>query len=528
MDSTHKVFISDPSLFFPSKFSEVSSSANSGILFGRYKEKDVALVADYSVIEIKNIDSKYNIFWSTRKVFYQILEKNFSSYAVFLSSYNRVFINPKSSAYILQNLSFRLKIFLVAILSGFVFIISGLAGILINIFCFIQTIYKLYVFKASVFVQSNNKPFQENNIISHENLPIYTILVPLYREAGKINNIIDVIKKINYPKDKLDVKLILEDDDTQTITATQMLDLEDYFHIIKVPNSGPKTKPKACNYAMNFIRGEFLVIYDAEDRPESTQLLKAIEKFRNLDEKYVCLQANLEIDPSPGSLLNSFFKLEYDMWFKFFLKGLTKLSLPITLGGTSNHFKVNFLKKVGFWDAYNVTEDAEIGIRTSSMGYKIDMLDSYTIEEGPISMIAWFKQRIRWTKGFIVTLITSCMEPLGNNSYIDRLSTLVFSIFGTILVPLALLDGYIHGFSAFTKVISFINTFLFLIFFWSVAYFLSKIDKDLSKSKYSSKWSIAIILFPFYFGLHVIASYAAIIEIMISPDRWNKTDHNIV
>ncbi|MDN3030621.1 MAG: glycosyltransferase family 2 protein [Candidatus Tisiphia sp.] len=189
------------------------------------------------------------------------------------------------------------------------------------------------------------------------------------------------------------------------IKESILYELPCYIHLIKVPFTLPRTKPKSLNYAMQYCKGKYVVIYDAEDRPDTDQLLKAVIAFDSLPKEYVCLQAKLNFYNENENLLTKLFSIEYCLWFKYLLKGLSIMNLPVTLGGTSNHFKVDALQKIGFWDAYNVTEDADLGIRLYSFGYKVHMIDSYTLEESPIDIINWINQRSRWIKGFIQTFL---------------------------------------------------------------------------------------------------------------------------
>ncbi|CAF1409727.1 unnamed protein product, partial [Didymodactylos carnosus] len=192
-------------------------------------------------------------------------------------------------------------------------------------------------------------------------LRIYTILLPLYKEANKLKSLINYITNLDYPKNKLDVKIIVESDDLSMVHENILYTLPSYMHLIKVPFSLPRTKPKALNYAMQYCKGKYVVIYDAEDRPAFDQLLKAVIEFDRLPEEYVCLQAKLTFYNENENLLTKLFNIEYCIWFEYLLTGLSLMSLPVLLGGTSNHFKLDILQKVGFWDAYNVTEDADLG-----------------------------------------------------------------------------------------------------------------------------------------------------------------------
>jgi cellulose synthase/poly-beta-1,6-N-acetylglucosamine synthase-like glycosyltransferase len=240
-------------------------------------------------------------------------------------------------------------------------------------------------------------------------LPSYTILVPLYREAAILPALAQALAALDYPRARLDVLLAIEQDDAETLCAARALGLE----IVEVPPGGPRTKPKAANYALQFARGEYVVVYDAEDRPEPDQLLKAVAAFRSLPRKVACVQARLNFYNVDCCWLTRMFALDYALWFDVLLPGLDRIGMPMPLGGTSNHFRTAVLRDIGAWDAYNVTEDADIGIRLAQMGYRVAMLDSTTFEEAPLGLHAWLKQRSRWLKGYMQTWLVHMRDPAG-------------------------------------------------------------------------------------------------------------------
>ncbi len=244
---------------------------------------------------------------------------------------------------------------------------------------------------------------------SHAALPTYTILVPLYREAAVLPSLVRGLGALDYPADLLDIKLVMEADDGDTIAAARALATP--FEIVEVPAGGPRTKPKAANYALAFARGEYLVVYDAEDRPEPDQLKKAVATFRASSRRTACLQARLNFYNRDHNWLTRMFALDYALWFEALLPGLDRIGVPMPLGGTSNHFRTAVLRDIGGWDAFNVTEDADIGIRLSQLGYRVSMLDSTTFEEAPITVGAWLKQRSRWLKGYMQTWLVHMRDP---------------------------------------------------------------------------------------------------------------------
>lgn len=269
-------------------------------------------------------------------------------------------------------------------------------------------------------------------------LPVYTILVPMYKEPEVAQKIARAVTELDYPLDKLDVKLLLEEDDPDTRRKVEeVLDqLPPCVEVIvcpKVPKGQPKTKPRACNWGLDRARGEYLVIFDAEDRPEGDQLKKAIVAFNRLKAKgkdhVVCLQAKLNYFNARQNGLTRFFTLEYTTWFDLFLPGLHALRIPIPLGGTSNHFKTQVLKDLGGWDPFNVTEDCDLGIRMARNGCRTEVLDSTTWEEANCRVGNWIRQRSRWIKGYLQTHLVhtrnSWISPLALAAFFWFLATLI-------------------------------------------------------------------------------------------------------
>jgi cellulose synthase/poly-beta-1,6-N-acetylglucosamine synthase-like glycosyltransferase len=197
------------------------------------------------------------------------------------------------------------------------------------------------------------------------------------------------------------VKFVLEADDHETRRALAALDLGPPFAIITAPALGPRTKPKALNVALPFAHGSFTVIYDAEDVPEPDQLRRAFDTFIAADERLACVQASLTIDNTTDSWLARMFTASYAGHFEGFLPAMAALRLPFPLGGSSNHFRTAALRRVGGWDPYNVTEDADLGIRLHRFGYRCAALSSATYEEAPARFGPWLKQRTRWYKGWM-------------------------------------------------------------------------------------------------------------------------------
>lgn len=241
--------------------------------------------------------------------------------------------------------------------------------------------------------------------VPDENLPTYTIIAPLYREAEVVGELLRNLEALDYPRERLQALIVLEADDDRTLSAVRALPLPAFVQVLIAPPGAPKTKPRACNHALERARGELVVIYDAEDMPDPGQLREAAARFAVSDPRLACLQAPLRIeDPGFSLFLPSQFRLEYAAHFEVLLPALARWGLTFPLGGTSNHFKTSALRAVGAWDAYNVTEDADVGFRLAAAGYRLDVITRPTWETAPTTLGQWFPQRARWIKGHMQTL----------------------------------------------------------------------------------------------------------------------------
>ncbi|ORA33732.1 glycosyltransferase [Mycobacterium aquaticum] len=248
--------------------------------------------------------------------------------------------------------------------------------------------------------------------ISDADLPSYTILVPAYNEPEVVADLIGAMDALEYPRDKLQVLLLLEADDQVTIDAAEACGESDVITILLVPPAEPRTKPKACNYGLHFATGDIVTIFDAEDLPEPLQLRRVVTAFRQLPDNVACVQAKLVYHNGHQNLLTAWFTAEYALWFGYLLPGMMVSTSPIPLGGTSNHLRRDILRKIGAWDPFNVTEDADLGLRIASHGYRTAVIDSFTLEEANSDAINWIRQRSRWYKGYLQTWLVHIRQPL--------------------------------------------------------------------------------------------------------------------
>jgi glycosyltransferase XagB len=367
-------------------------------------------------------------------------------------------------------------------------------------------------------------------------LPTYTVLVPAYREANVIGGLMRNLAALDYPTEKLEILVLLESDDTDTIAAARAARPPSTVRLVIVPDAQPKTKPKACNVGLFLARGELLVIYDAEDRPAPDQLRKAVAAFAAAGERTVCVQARLRYWNHATNLLTRMFALEYGYWFGIMLPGLDRLGLPIPLGGTSNHFRVPALRRLGGWDPHNVTEDADLGLRASVEGYRVGVIDSDTAEEACAQLRPWIRQRTRWIKGYMQTALVHTRSPrrlVRQVGVIDALGFLAL-IAGT---PLTFL----------LAPVMWVGTAMWYAFgeprlplvdsgtFWLVALVNLAIGNgimialNLLAALRDHGWRAApfALLNPLYWVLHSFAAWRALVQLIRRPFYWEKTPHGL-
>lgn len=380
---------------------------------------------------------------------------------------------------------------------------------------------------------------QEMKWLLADFFPTYTILCPLYKEEAVLPQFIRSIKALDYPRDKLQVLLLLEQDDEQTIAAARNIDLPEYFEIVVVPDTSPKTKPKALNYGLNLAKGEYLVIYDAEDVPERDQLKKAILAFKKVGSDVKCIQAKLNFYNSNQNFLTRFFSIEYSLWFSLVLTGLQSINAPIPLGGTSNHFRTRDIVSFLGWDPYNVTEDADLGMRIAKRGFKTAILNSTTYEEANSNGRNWLNQRSRWIKGYMQTYLVHCrsLSYFLKNGHRTDFFSFQLVIGGKILSMLVNPVMWILTLSYFifrpivgNAIESLFPRVIFYIALTSLVFgnFLYVYYYMIGAAK-SGKFELVIysLLVPFYWLFMSVAAIKAAVELIFRPFVWNKTEHGL-
>ncbi len=409
----------------------------------------------------------------------------------------------------------------------------------LSIIYFVDVIFTLFLVTKSL-QKRQEISFSETELksVNTKDLPTYSVLCPLYKEAGVLPQFVKNMQTLVYPKNKLEVLLLLEENDTETILSAQRAKLPKFIKIVIVPDSQPKTKPKACNYGLSISTGELVVIYDAEDQPEPLQLIKAALAFKNAPEQVCCLQAKLNYYNPNQNILTRLFTAEYSLWFDLMLPAFQSIETTIPLGGTSNHFRRELLVKLGGWDAFNVTEDCDLGARLFKNGYKTAIIDSVTLEEANSDLGNWIRQRSRWIKGYIQTYLVHMRNPfrlvkqLGTHAIIFQLvigARTTFMLINPILWIMTISYFVLYRFVGPT-IESFYPApiFYMAVFSLTIGNFLYLYIYMIAVAK-RNQWDLVkfIFLVPVYWLLVSLAALKAFKQLIFQPHFWEKTNHGL-
>ncbi len=406
-----------------------------------------------------------------------------------------------------------------------------------TLFYGVHAVYKLVLVRFSIALNSELViGADEIAALRDDELPVYSIMVPMYHERESVHHLVRSLSQLDYPVDKLDIQLLLEADDRETRATVEALTLPPGFRVTVVPVSLPRTKPKACNVGLDFARGDYLVIYDAEDRPERDQLKKAVIGFARAGDQTICLQSRLNFYNPRQNLLTRLFTAEYSAWFDLSLPGLSAVHAVIPLGGTSNHFVTRKLKELLGWDAFNVTEDCDLGIRIERAGYRTRMLHTTTWEEACSRVQFWIPQRTRWIKGYIQTYLVHMRQPvqllreLGLARFLHFQMVVGCSTLATLLNPLfwflacvwflfrteALTSLFPGPVFAMGVTCLFAGNFAFVYLGMLGCY----------RRRY---WDLVgtALLVPFYWVLMSYSGWRAFFQFFSDPFKWEKTRHGL-
>ncbi len=397
-------------------------------------------------------------------------------------------------------------------------------------FIFVNSAVRLFAIILKLFEKSSeNTPIALIN-----NWPKISILVPLFKETGVVEKLVNALSELDYPKDKLDIKLLLEEVDQPTIDYISARELPSEISAFVVPKDHLQTKPKALNFALPFCEGEFVGIYDAEDVPNPSQLKDVVRCFHLEPEDTACVQCELDFFNQNQNWFTRCFTIEYRIWFHVLLPAIQRLGFAVPLGGTSLFVRKHILEEVGAWDAYNVTEDADLGIKLKRLGYETKVIKTATLEEANGRPISWIRQRSRWMKGYMVTWASHMRSPhklmldLGIRGYTGVQVMFLGALVNSMSLPLFWLSwlsvfGFdFIGYSQFNEngkllIIS------VLLFSQIVSISLAAVTLLPDKQRRTLfKWYFTM---PFYWPLSTIAVYKGLYEAAFKPFYWDKTEH---
>jgi glycosyltransferase XagB len=361
-----------------------------------------------------------------------------------------------------------------------------------------------------------------------DTLPMLTILIPLYKEANMVGQIAEMLKAIEYPEEKLECLILIEADDRPTAIAAMLIDWPDFVRITTVPDGHPRTKARACNYGMDCSQGELVVIFDAEDMPHPQQMREAAEKFATADNTLACLQAPLSILPQNGSWLQAQFALEYRLLFSFILPNLSEAISCLPLGGSSNYFRRAALEHVGGWDAYNLTEDADLAMRFAGHNYRIGTLRHETLENAPHRYLIWHAQRTRWLSGHIQLLhsygawtLRNGLRPAGAFKWSAAMLACIMVLGVRLVSGLLFIIG---GIVLMTPRESHLSPYLICASIGSYLIYSLVLLCYAPSDNWADKFGL-VLSHPFYWALTFLANLSAIKRMALGEVNWLKSPH---
>ena len=366
-------------------------------------------------------------------------------------------------------------------------------------------------------------------------LPVVSVMVPLFKEREVAGHLIRRLKRLNYPKELLDICLVVEEDDETTRDTLSHTRLPNWVRIIKVPKGNVRTKPRAMNFALDFCRGSIIGVYDAEDAPHPDQIHQIVRRFHERGPQVACLQGLLDFYNPRTNWLSRCFTIEYNTWFRVFLPGLEKLGFAVPLGGTTLFFRRAALEKLGGWDAHNVTEDADLGIRLARHGYRTEIVHTATQEEANCRFVPWVKQRSRWLKGFAITWAVHMRSPLkllkelGFKKFLGVQILFVGTLSQFLLAPLLWSFWLIPlGFPHPMQTVVSTGMLLSLGIVFIVAEVVTVAVGIFAISDKSHRFLVPWVpTMHLYFPMGTLAAYKAFYELLTQPFYWDKTAHGV-
>ncbi|MEZ4670208.1 MAG: glycosyltransferase [Anaerolineae bacterium] len=412
----------------------------------------------------------------------------------------------------------------------------------VTAFYFCNLLLTLYL-SIRVFEKSNEVEIPDEVVTQLDDAiwPRYTILCPLYKEAAVVKQFADAMLKMDYPVERLQIMFLTESDDEGTREAIRAANLPPHFEIVTVPDGQPRTKPRACNYGLLYATGDYVVIYDAEDVPDPLQMKKAVLAFLENGSDIGCVQAKLNFYNSRQNILTRWFTVEYSTWFDATLPGLQWAQFALPLGGTSNHFKLSTLRGIGAWDAYNVTEDCDLGLRLASQGYRTLVLDSTTLEEANPNLKNWIRQRSRWIKGYMQTYLIYMRQPFNYLNPFKPYDLISMQIIiggrTAVLLINPIMWVMVAIYFAFRSIPGVVGVYEMLfpgmvlyfavlcLIFGNLTYIYTHFIGCLKRNDFGLvKWTLVM---PIYWAFASYAAFKALYQLITKPHYWEKTNHGL-
>jgi glycosyltransferase XagB len=374
-------------------------------------------------------------------------------------------------------------------------------------------------------------------LVDYRRLPKVSVLVPLWREERVAEQLLKALGAMEYPAPLLDIKLVLEEEDVTTRAAIERCTLPPTIEIVTVPFGALRTKPLAMNYALPFCRGDIVGVYDAEDRPDPGQLRAVVHHLMDSGPEVACVQGYLDFYNDRKNWIARAFTVEYAVWFRVFLTGVQRLGLPVPLGGTTVFFRRRVLEEIGAWDAHNVTEDADLGMRLARFGYRCEMIPTTTLEEANCAgALAWIGQRSRWNKGYAITWASHMRRPLRLRRELGWMGFLGFqvlflgSLTASAAIPFYWLTalGWLGlGLPVWSHVPPLLAWALLASGFTGSVLMIVAANVGLRDRASGGRWFATIASLPVYWLLAAAAVYRALAEIFTDPFHWTKTEHGL-
>jgi cellulose synthase/poly-beta-1,6-N-acetylglucosamine synthase-like glycosyltransferase len=420
---------------------------------------------------------------------------------------------------------------LLAILVLLAPVATGLAFLAFSLASLLAVVALKFAATLAALTQHRAQPTSE----PHPDDPTVSIIVALYRESDIAGRLVRRLARLDYPEHLLDVILAVEAGDQMTRDALDASELPPWMRIIVVPEGNVKTKPRALNHALTHAWGTIIGIYDAEDAPAPDQIRKVVAQFRAASPKVACLQGVLDYYNPRTNWLSRCFTIEYAGWFRLILPGIARIGLVVPLGGTTLFFRRDVLEKLGGWDAHNVTEDADLGIRLARHGYRTELIDTVTGEEANCRAIPWIKQRSRWIKGYMMTWAVHMRDPgllwrqLGPRAFIGFqvmfLGTIAQFLLAPLMWTLLLVPfGFDHPLLSALPPVAFWTMLAAFLLSEAASLAVGIVGIRRTDHRLSPLWVLTMKL---YFPLATLAAYKAAVELVTRPFYWDKTTHGL-